>query len=45
MPRRYNLRARNNKDVKWIEDETLNEKDSESEDEDYEPPVESEEED
>jgi ATP-dependent Lon protease len=44
MPRRYNLRARNNKDVKWIEDETLNDKDSESEDEDYEPPTESEEE-
>jgi ATP-dependent Lon protease len=45
MPRRYNLRARNNKDVKWIEDDTLNEKDSESEDEEYEPPTESEEED
>lgn len=44
MPRRYNLRARKNEEVKWIEDETLHEKDSESEDEDYEPPSESEEE-
>jgi ATP-dependent Lon protease len=45
MPRRYNLRARN-KDVKWIEDESLKEQetDSEEEDEDYEPPVEDEEE-
>lgn len=47
MPRRYNLRARN-RDVKWIEDDTLKTKEeieSEEEDEDYEPPVESEEED
>ena len=44
MPRRYNLRARNNKDVKWIEDDTLNETDSEEEDEEYVPPTESEEE-
>ena len=44
MPRRYNLRARANKDVKWIEDDTLNKTDSEEEDEDYEPPTESEEE-
>lgn len=45
MPRRYNLRKRDN-NVKWIEDETLKEKDeeSESEDEDYEPPSEEEEE-
>jgi ATP-dependent Lon protease len=41
MPRRYNLRQRDN-NVKWIEDETLNEE--ESEDEDYETPSESEEE-
>jgi len=41
MPRRYNLRARKNEDVKWIEDDTLNKTDSE--DEDYEPPSESEE--
>ena len=44
MPRRYNLRARKNQDVKWIEDDTLHETDSEEEDEDYVPPVESEEE-
>lgn len=45
MPRRYNLRKRDTA-VKWIEDETLNEKESESEseDEDYEPPSETEEE-
>ena len=39
MPRRYNLRRRN-RDVKWIEDETLKSKDeieSEEEDEDYVP--------
>ena len=44
MPRRYNLRARN-RDVKWIEDDTLKTKEeieSEEEDEDYEPPVEEE---
>jgi ATP-dependent Lon protease len=44
MPRRYNLRARKNQDVKWIEDDTLNNTDSEEEDEEYEPPTESEEE-
>jgi ATP-dependent Lon protease len=48
MPRRYNLRKRDNT-IKWIEDETLkDEEDSESEDEDYveeEEEVESEEED
>jgi ATP-dependent Lon protease len=46
MPRKYNLRRRN-RDVKWIEDDTLKTKEeieSEEEDEDYEPPVESEEE-
>jgi ATP-dependent Lon protease len=45
MPRRYNLRQRD-KNVKWIEDETLKEEESEteSEDEDYEPPSETEEE-
>lgn len=39
MPRRYNLRKRDTT-VKWIEDDTLVEKeeDSESEDEDYVPP-------
>ena len=39
MPRRYNLRKRD-KNVKWIEDETLKDKEdeSESEDEDYVPP-------
>jgi hypothetical protein len=44
MPRRYNLRQRD-KNVKWVEDETLKEKEeeSESEDEDYEPPSEDEE--
>jgi ATP-dependent Lon protease len=45
MPRRYNLRSRN-RDVKWIEDDTLKTKEeieSEEEDEDYEPPVESDE--
>jgi ATP-dependent Lon protease len=38
MTRRYNLRSRD-KNVKWIEDETLNdkEKDDDEEDEDYEP--------
>ena len=39
MPRRYNFRRRN-RDVKWIEDETLKTKEeieSEEEDEDYEP--------
>ena len=44
MPRKYNLRARN-RDVKWIEDDTLKTKEeieSEEEDEDYEPPVEEE---
>ena len=47
MPRRYNLRRRNNRDVTWIEDETLKTKEeveSEEEDEDYEPPSETEEE-
>ncbi len=47
MPRKYNLRARN-RDVKWIEDDTLKTKEeieSEEEDEDYEPPMEEEEED
>jgi ATP-dependent Lon protease len=46
MPRHYNLRRRN-RDVKWIEDDTLKTKEeteSEEEDEDYEPPVESEDE-
>jgi ATP-dependent Lon protease len=46
MPRRYNLRRRN-RDVKWIEDETLKSKDeieSEEEDEDYVPSPEPEEE-
>ena len=43
MPRRYNLRTRN-KDVKWIEDETLKEEEEDTEDEDYAPPSESEEE-
>lgn len=45
MPRRYNLRRRN-QDVKWIEDETLKTKEeieSEEEDEEYVPPSESEE--
>ena len=44
MPRRYNLRKRDPA-VKWIEDETLKDKEDEdeSEDEDYEPPSESEE--
>ena len=44
MPRRYNLRKRD-PSVKWIEDETLKEKDeeTESEDEDYESPSEEEE--
>lgn len=43
MPRRYNLRKRDTS-VKWIEDDTLKDKEeeSESEDEDYEPPSESE---
>lgn len=44
MPRRYNLRKRDTS-VKWIEDETLKDEDTEneSEDEDYVPPSESEE--
>lgn len=44
MPRRYNLRKRD-ASVKWIEDETLKDEDTEdeSEDEDYVPPSESEE--
>ena len=44
MPRRYNLRKRDTS-VKWIEDETLKDQDTEdeSEDEDYVPPEESEE--
>jgi hypothetical protein len=43
MPRRYNLRKKRT-DVKWVEDDTLHDKDedSESEDEDYVPPSESE---
>jgi ATP-dependent Lon protease len=43
MPRRYNLRRRN-RDVKWIEDDTLKTKEeveSEEEDEDYEPEADS----
>lgn len=46
MPRKYNLRRRE-RDVKWIEDDTLvdKEEESESEDEDYEPPTEDESED
>ena len=45
MPRRYNLRKRD-KNVKWIEDETLKDKEdeSESEDEDFEPETETEDE-
>ena len=43
MPRRYNLRKRDTS-VKWIEDETLMEKEPESEDEDYQPTVDDEEE-
>jgi ATP-dependent Lon protease len=45
MPRRYNLRKRDS-NVKWVEDDTLEDKESESEseDEDYEPPSEEEEE-
>lgn len=45
MPRRYNLRRRANRDVKWIEDDTLKTKEeieSEEEDEDYEPTAETE---
>jgi len=44
MPRRYNLRKRDTS-VKWIEDETLKDEETEdeSEDEDYVPPSESEE--
>lgn len=40
MPRRYNLRKRADRDVKWIEDETLKDKedDSDEEDSDYEEP-------
>ena len=48
MPRRYNLRRRANRDVKWIEDDTLKTKEeieSEEEDEDYEPSAETETED
>jgi ATP-dependent Lon protease len=44
MPRRYNFRRRN-RDVKWIEDDTLKTKEeieSEEEDEDYEPTAETE---
>lgn len=38
MPRRYNLRERKDKDVKWIEDDTLKDEESDDEeDEDYEP--------
>ena len=33
MPRRYNLRQRD-KNVKWVEDETLKEKEDESESDD-----------
>ena len=46
MPRRYNLRSRD-KNVKWVEDDTLNDKEDEtdSEDEDYDPDLEEEEED
>jgi ATP-dependent Lon protease len=43
MPRRYNLRRRN-RDVKWIEDDTLKTKEeveSEEEDEEYEPEADS----
>ena len=43
MPRRYNLRRRN-RDVKWIEDDTLKTKEeveSEEEDDDYEPEADS----
>jgi ATP-dependent Lon protease len=46
MPRNYNLRRRN-RDVKWIEDDTLKTKEeieSEEEDDDYEPEVEEEDE-
>ena len=43
MPRKYNLRKRDTA-VKWIEDETLIEKEEDTEDEDYTPPSESEEE-
>ena len=43
MPRRYNLRKRDTS-VKWIEDETLTEKEPESEDEDYQPTVDEDEE-
>ena len=45
MPRRYNLRPRDT-NVKWVEDETLNDKEEEtdSEDDDYDPDVEEEEE-
>jgi len=46
MPRRYNLRKKRT-DVKWVEDDTLHDKEDDSEDEDdedYVPPSESEEE-
>lgn len=44
MPRKYNLRKRPESTVKWIEDDTLIDKeDEESEDSDYETPSESEE--
>jgi hypothetical protein len=45
MPRRYNLRSRDSS-VKWVEDETLNDKeeDTDSEDEDYDPELDEEEE-
>jgi hypothetical protein len=38
MPSRYNLRKRDGQKTKWVKDETLNQPDSESEDEDYVPP-------
>lgn len=46
MPRRYNLRPRDT-NVKWVEDDTLNDKEDEtdSEDDDYDPELEEEEED
>jgi ATP-dependent Lon protease len=44
MPKRYNLRKRPApSDVKWIEDDTLNEKEDDSEDEDYVAPSKTEE--
>ena len=44
MPSRYNLRKRGAQSTTWVKDETLKQPDSESEDEDYTPPSESEEE-